>query len=597
MNKLKFYAIISLCATLALTGCKTGTAQNNEQSNIGEQTVSSEVNSEPTETEAERIEREKREAEEAAKLEAEKKAEERLALETSRKEQYKEFYVPLPALDQEVAKKMIEAKGLYVTGSVAGYKFDESRIESYAKYVEGLKTGNQELISQNSASNKNANLLEKAVGICLATEVNALVIDVKNDSGFMTYNSDVEATNIAKSNSKNSIRNIDALIELLKKHDIYAIARIVTFKDPHFARTMSKHSMQSKSGGVWHDRHGIPWVNQFDEYVWNYNVAIAKEAALKGFDEIQFDYVRFPDNARVYNKQVNYPHRNDRDKDEGIEDFLEFARQELSPYGVNIAADVFGVITRNWDDKPEDIGQTWRKVANTTEYICPMVYPSHYSTGWYGFKYPDAHPYGVLEASMKEAIEKNAAQQTPATIRPWIQGFTAGWVKGHIDYSPENIRKQILACMDLGINDYLIWDAGNTYDPRIFFYNYEKKDVKDVSLDRIERTPIDAVKKYLKAERYDKTASLYLITAIESRDKDYDTFASNHEKSNISISKYTVGDMTPNDKGYTVSVTYTYKATEKNESGEDVQVNKTLENQPIQVIKENDIWKVVPISM
>lgn len=596
MNKLKFYAILSLCAALALTGCKSSTAQNNQVSSNTETKISSEVETANSETEAERIEREQKEAEEKARLEAEKKANERLSLETSRKEEYKEFYVPLPPLDQELTKKIIEAKGLYVTGSVAGYKFDEARIESYAKYVEGLKTGDQNLISQNSASNKNANLLEKAIGICLATEVNALVIDVKNDSGFMTYNSSVEATNIAKSNSHNSIRDIDALLELLKKHDIYSIARIVTFKDPHFAKTLPKHAMQAKSGGVWHDRHGTPWVNQFDEYVWNYNIAIAKEAALKGFDEIQFDYVRFPDNARVYNKQVNYPHRGDRDKDEGIEDFLTLARKELSPYGVNIAADVFGLITRNWDDKPEDIGQTWRKIANATEYICPMVYPSHYSTGWYGFKYPDAHPYGVLYASMKEAIEKNAAQQTPASIRPWIQGFTAGWVKGHINYSPENIRKQIIACMDLGINDYLIWDAGNTYDPSIFFYDYEGTKETDESIDRIGRTPVDAVKKYLKAERYDKTASLYLITAIDSRDEDYDVFDSNHAKNNLALSQYTVGEMTKNEKGYSVAVTYTFKTDETNESGEVVSVNKTLENQPIQVIKENDIWKVIPIS-
>ena len=591
MNKLKFYTMLLLCSSLLLTSCNQAstTANVSNSTSNTEKVVETELSKE---TEAEKLEREKLEAEEAAKLEAEKKVQERLALESQRKEDYKEFYVPLPDLDSEIYKKGIEAKGLYVTGSVASYKFNEDTINSYANYVKGLKNNDQSLINANSASNKNANLLEKAIGLCIATEVNALVIDVKNDSGFMTYKSDVEATNIVQSNGKTTIRDIDALIELLKKHDIYSIARIVTFKDPNFARTLPKHSMQSKAGGAWHDRHGIPWVNQFDEYVWNYNVAIAKEAALKGFDEIQFDYVRFPDNARVYNKQVNFPHRNDKDKDEGIEDFLKFARKELSPYGVNIAADVFGVITKNWDDKPEDIGQTWRKIANNTEYICPMVYPSHYSTGWYGFKTPDAHPYGVLAGSMKESIKKNAAQNTPATIRPWIQGFTAGWVKGHIEYTPKAIRDQIIACRDLGINDYLIWDAGNTYDPRIFFYNYEAKAAQDESLDRIGQTPTEVVKNFLKAERYNKTATLYLATAIDDRADDYDLFVESHNKNNLDLLNYTVGEMTKNELGYSVNVTYKYNVEEKDEAGNLAKVTKTAENKAIQVIKENSIWKI-----
>lgn len=588
MKKLKFYTMILLCSSLLLTSCSKPAATTNSQTNetkVSESQV-------PQETEIEKLAREEEEAKIAAQLEETRLQEERIALESQRKEQYKEFYVPLPPLGTELVKKEIEAKGLYVSGSVASYKFNEETIESYANYVKGLKTNDQALISQNSASNSNANLLEKIIGLSIATEVNALVIDVKNDSGFMTYKSDVEATNLSQSNNNTSIRDIQHLITTLKKHDIYTIARIVTFKDPNFAKKITKHSMQSKNGGPWKDRHGTPWVNQFDEYVWDYNIAIAKEAALNGFDEIQFDYVRFPDNAKVYNKQVDFPHRNDRDKDEAIEDFLRLTRKELEPYKVNLAADVFGVITRNWDDKPEDLGQTWRKIANNTEYICPMVYPSHYSTGWYDFTYPDAHPYGVLAGSMKEAIKKNAAQTDPAVIRPWIQGFTAGWVKGHINYTPEAIREQIKACRDLGVNDYLIWDAGNTYDPRIFFYTYDPKPSEDPTLDQIGQNPIEVVKSFLRAERYDRTASLYLLTAITDRDIDYDAFVENHNLNNLNILSYDVGEMTKNENGYLVSATYKYKASEKDESGTLIEITKTEENKAIQVIKENNIWKV-----
>ena len=133
------------------------------------------------------------------------------------------------------------------------------------------------------------------------------------------------------------------------------------FKDKNFAVKNPEHSIQRKSGGTWLDPNSgnIPWINPFDQYVWDYNVAIAKEASLIGFDEIQFDYVRFPDGSKTYNPITEFPGRKGRDKDEAIAEFLEYSRKELEPYKVNLGADVFGLITRTWDDYPEDIGQTW----------------------------------------------------------------------------------------------------------------------------------------------------------------------------------------------------------------------------------------------
>ncbi|MEL7657457.1 MAG: putative glycoside hydrolase, partial [Bacillota bacterium] len=299
------------------------------------------------------------------------------------------------------------------------------------------------------------NKLEKALGICEATEINALVIDIKNDDGVVAWNSNIDIINQIKSNSSAPFKNYEKLMNYLKEKNIYPIARIVAFKDPYFAEVKSDHAIQLKSGGIYKDYSGKMWVNPFDDYVWKYVLAISKEAALRGFQEIQYDYVRFPDDAKTYNPITEFPGRNGRDKDEGIEDFLKYAKSELEPYHVYMSADVFGIITHSWDDKPEDIGQTWRKIANQADYICPMIYPSHYGPGLYGFNVPDQHPYEIVRLSLLEAIERNAAEKNPGIIRPWIQGFSAPWVKGHIDYDAKTISVQLAASMELGIDEYI----------------------------------------------------------------------------------------------------------------------------------------------
>ncbi len=583
MKKSIFFTLLTLAAITSLTGCNTG-------SNTNAKPASSQVTDSATSKSA--VDQTVSDAD-LKKQELEKKAKERELLEAERKKTYGEFYVPLPPIDANIEKRTVEAKGLYITGSVAGFKIDEKLVDAYASYVKALEKNDSAGKSKYRYAVEQTNKLEKAIGLAIATEVNSFVIDVKNDDGIMTYKSSVAITDTVGSNKRNSIQDVDRLLEVLKKNDIYAIARVVAFKDPLFANAQPKHAMQLKTGGVWKDNKGTSWVNQFDKYVWDYNVAIAKEAALKGFDEVQFDYVRFPDNAKAYNPVVEFPGREGRDKDEAIEDFLKYAQKELEPYGVHVAADVFGVITKSWDDKPEDIGQTWRKVANQTDYICPMVYPSHYGTNWYGFAVPDAHPFGVLEGSMKEAIERNAAQKKPALIRPWIQGFTASWIKGHINYTPQAIQDQILACEKYGIREYLIWDAGNTYDPLIFLYN-NRRETRSLAAneDLIGRTPSAVVEAYLNAEKNKRLIPLYLLTAIESRDEDYDKFAVEHPKKAIAITKYTVGKETKTDKGYQVSVTYSYKEADKNAEGKSEESVKTVENENWTVIKENNVWKV-----
>jgi len=571
---------------LLITGCQS--SRDSINGKVVEADTINEDNNEQKEDNKEEM------TEEEKKAEQEKKIAERAALEEQRKKELGDFYVPLLPLDDEREIEKVEAKGLYVTGNVAGMPVDKANVEMYAEYIKALYENNSSKINELKSKVDKLNKFEKILGIAVATEINTLVIDVKDDNGLMTYKSDIAIVDQVGANQNVRIKDIKGLMELFNEYDIYPIARIVTFKDKNFASNRTDHAIQLKSGGVWRDNKGVAWVNPYDKFVWNYNVAIAKEAVLNGFKEIQFDYIRFPDNAKKYNPITDFPGRDGRDKDEAIEDFLEYARQELESYKVNIAADVFGVITKSWDDEPEDIGQTWRKMAKSIDYMCPMIYPSHYSTGWYGYEVPDQHPYGVLSAALKEAIERNASLENPPVIRPWIQGFTASWIKGYIKYNPKEVRLQILAGKELGINEYLVWNASNVYDPLAYFPIEEENNVitpdkrQDIEKDIIGRTPDSVMKDYLSAEKNKVYSKMYLLTPIDDRVFDYDEFRTSIESLNLKLVKFDVKDYKVIDQNNAeVKLSYEYS-----QQIDDKVLRAINEDDTWKLIKENGIWKV-----
>jgi hypothetical protein len=523
----------------------------------------------------------------SGKTPEQKKAEQikaRAELETQRKAEAGEFYVPLPALGQEQELTTVKAKALYLTANIAGFDFNDADVDYYADYIRAIsgESGKAPDTSRMSEINK----LEKALGVCEATEINALVIDIKNDDGVVAWNSNIDIVNQIKSNSSAPFGKYDKLMNYLKEKNIYRIARIVAFKDPYFAEVKSDHAIQLKSGGVYKDYSGKMWVDPFDDYVWKYVVAISKEAALRGFQEIQYDYVRFPDDAKTYNPITKFPDRNGRDKDAGIEDFLKYAKSELAPYHVHMAADVFGITTHSWDDKPEDIGQTWRKIADQADYICPMIYPSHYGPGLYGFTVPDQHPYEIVRLSLMEAIERNAAEKNPAIIRPWIQGFTASWVKGHIDYDAKTISIQLAASMELGIDEYIIWNASNSYDPMMFFYSgLIHTDIRQSGQDILARTPEATLARYLDAEKNKKYSIVYLLTPITERPENYDEFAAEMEKDPSVLKSYDILGVNKNEDG-------TYTAAVNAEFSSDTEPAVKKEAQ-YKIILEKDVYKVI----
>ncbi len=507
-----------------------------------------------------------------------------------------EFYVPLPLIetieDVDQTTPRVEARALYVTGNIAGFSFNEQDIDLYSKYILYKSGQSDEAVSDSQLGD--VNRLEEILAICKATEINSLVIDVKNDDGLVKWNSDVEAVNNVASDANAPFKDYEPLLNYLKANDIYPIARIVAFKDPFFAEAKPQHTIQLAAGGVYRDRAGISWVNPYDTYIWDYLVSISKEAALRGFEEIQYDYVRFPANAASYNPIVAFENQNDRTKDEAIEDFLEFANSELEDYNVNIAVDVFAQATQSWDDHPEDIGQTWRKMANLSDAICPMIYPSHYGPGVYGFNVPDAHPYEVMHNAIGEALERNSAQENPANIRAWIQGFTASWVSGHIDYNAQNIAKQISAIRDYGINEYIIWDSQNTYDPMIFYSSDQNSATLPNSEEDVrERSPEQALERYLKALRYGKTSHLYLLTPRADRVASYDDFTAAFEESGVIVNSYTINsinqvDNTAGKYHYQASVDLNFN----NNNG-----NVVIKNMTVDIIMEDGVFKISDLGL
>lgn len=294
------------------------------------------------------------------------------------------------------------------------------------------------------------------------TELNAMVIDVKNDGGEITYKMNQETAR-AMGACINYIRDMEGFIARLKEHGVYTIARIVCFKDPYLAANYPELALKTPDGTAVVDGHGLAWVNPYKEEVWEYLVDVAKKAGEIGFDEIQFDYVRFPigsvaDAADYGVDMTTYT------KQQAITGFLSYAVEELRAVGLPVTADVFGTIIGNETDVKQ-VGQDYVELGETIDAICPMVYPSHYGNGVFGLAVPDAQPYETVLAAMNDSAEELSGipEEKRAVVRPWLQAFTANWVDGYISYGGEQIRQQIQAVYDAGYEEWILWNASNRY--------------------------------------------------------------------------------------------------------------------------------------
>ncbi|WP_010274863.1 putative glycoside hydrolase [Paenibacillus senegalensis] len=295
-----------------------------------------------------------------------------------------------------------------------------------------------------------------------STELNAMVIDIKDDWGYITYQTGNPVIEAYEAEQR-IIPDIEALMQRLNEHDVYPIARIVVFKDTVLAKKRQDLSFSNPDGSLWANNKSSPesFVNPYLEEVWDYNIEVAKEAVKAGFKEIQFDYVRFPEGFEKRADLLQYA-QDERSRIDAVAGFVKKARDELAPLGVRISVDIFGYAASV--PAAEGIGQDFVKISQNVDVISPMVYPSHYTTGWYGAKVPDAEPYNVIAGSSVDTHNKlDPLGELKPIIRPWIQDFTATWVPGHIKYGKHEVEEQIRALKDNGIDEFLLWNSGNRY--------------------------------------------------------------------------------------------------------------------------------------
>ena len=401
--------------------------------------------------------------------------------------------------------------------------------------------------------------MDNLIALVDRTELNALVIDVKNDDGYLTCELDVPLAEQIGS-EKHYIKDLPTLVQTCKEKNIYLIARVVAFKDPILAEKMPEWSLHNSDGSIFRDKSGLAWVNPYRKEVWEYLASVGEAAIKAGFDEVQYDYVRFSTDSRM--KQVDFgDSTKGRTKTEAISGFTLYASERIHAAGGRISADVYGVVIDSEEDQ-QIVGQNYVEMSRSLDAISPMIYPSHYGPYNYQIPVPDAQPYDTVLAAMQaskmvlagldpktgkkpvsadvsgndavdaaivggEAVSGNNAADTAAdsqstsgttavsgndavqnaenaqaadgaqaaadaqaaedaaaktfalskeeiaqldpttgvqaTVRPWLQDFTATWVKGHISYGPEEIRAQIQAVYDAGYEEWILWNAANRY--------------------------------------------------------------------------------------------------------------------------------------
>ncbi|MBV9079658.1 MAG: putative glycoside hydrolase [Elusimicrobia bacterium] len=302
---------------------------------------------------------------------------------------------------------------------------------------------------------------QKFEPILAETEINTAVIDVKESEG------DVYIPGVKLAGKENYVAacpDLKAYVKFLKERGIYCIARVTCFHDEKFAKMRPEWAIHSASPiplaaahgyrkDVWVDRKGTGWADATNPEAWNYNIEIAVKAAELGFQEVQFDYIRFPSDGPTKLCVYSRPH-NKETAPKYLAEFIQRAHEKLAPMGVRLSIDVFGLTGSTNDDL--GIGQKLKQLLSNLEAVSPMMYPSHYYPGEYGLKSPNASPYDTVYHSIRDT--KKALAGHPVELRPWLQDFSLG-----VKYTPARVRDQIEAAADLGVNEWILWNPGCRY--------------------------------------------------------------------------------------------------------------------------------------
>jgi len=289
------------------------------------------------------------------------------------------------------------------------------------------------------------------IGLIDRTELNTAVLDIKDERGEISWMPGSPQARIAGA-GRPKILDPAKTIRRLHRHHIYVIGRICTFQDPILATVRPDLAIQDTHGGIWHNSRGMAWLDPYSTEAQDYDIALAVEAISLGFDEIQFDYVRFPtdgDTTRMW-----FRHKDERLPNRVIADFLARARAQINPRGAYISTDLFGLTALVSDDL--GIGQKLEMIAPHVDYISLMLYPSHFNKPQYGIPDPEKDPYHIVQDALRDAKRRIAG--SGATLRPWLQDFSI-----RVPYGPKEVREQIQASEDEGVGQWLLWNAPNRY--------------------------------------------------------------------------------------------------------------------------------------
>ena len=322
-------------------------------------------------------------------------------------------------------------------------------------YISGPMAGSTELFQ---------NILDSAAG----TEINTVVIDFKDDQGRITCPVDSPVASEIGA-CRPYVQDMKELIASLKERGLYVIARVVAFRDPWLAEKKPEWSLHLADGSLYRDRQGMAWVDPYRKEVWDYLVEVGTEAKEAGFDEVQFDYIRFSTEGTMRDVVFDEAVTGGRSKTDVITEFVKYAYENLASQGLFVSADVFGTIIGS-DIDAQAVGQVYTEMAKHLDYICPMIYPSHYGQGNFGLEHPDTMPYEtVLEALKKsqmvmdQAAEADGHVSSQAIVRPWLQDFTASYLGegNYIPYGYNEVQRQIQAVKDAGYDEWMLWSAAN----------------------------------------------------------------------------------------------------------------------------------------
>jgi len=301
--------------------------------------------------------------------------------------------------------------------------------------------------------------LWRLIQLADSTEINAFVVDVKDDTGCLLYPSRVATAREIGASACARVRAVRPRLDSLRMHDITPIARIVVAKDPLLAEGKPGWAVRRRDGeGLWRDRIGMAWVDAYNDSVWVYAAQLAEEAARLGFAEVQFDYVRFPDEPRERLAEAVFASRREGDSFRAaVRRNVRMLTERLAALEIPITFDVFG-LTATYDGDM-GIGQVWEDFAAVADVILPMVYPSHYYAGAYGFRRPNHHPYEIVRNALRDAQARTP--DAGPEIRPYLQAFTLG--RRQPRYTPHEIREQIRAAEELGILSWVLWNPRSAY--------------------------------------------------------------------------------------------------------------------------------------